>query len=70
MNIPTCAWKRVTRDGVRVVKVCCPACGVWGELADHKIGSDGTVTPSALCGNGDCPFHEHIALDGWKPERV
>jgi hypothetical protein len=41
----------VRRDGAPLVYVCCPACGVWGDLGEHEIADDGRVTPSVICGN-------------------
>lgn len=49
--IPQCAWKKVTRDGSPLIKVCCPACGVWGDLGEHEIEADGTVKPSVQYSN-------------------
>jgi hypothetical protein len=67
MLVPRAAWKTVKRDGEPLLKVCCPACGIWGDLADHSISEDGTVSPSLICGNSPCKFHEHVRLEGWKP---
>lgn len=51
MAIPRVAWKIVERDGKPVVKMCCPACGIWADLDEHEIAADGTVTPSVVCAN-------------------
>lgn len=56
--IPPDAWKWVLRDGSPIIKVCCPACGVWGEL-DHIVHEDGRVDPSLQCSN-DGAIHEVV----------
>ena len=39
--------------------------GHSGLLEDHEIGPDGTVSPSLVCPEVGCPWHETIRLDGW-----
>lgn len=51
MSIPVEAWKIVMRDGLPIVKMCCPGCGMWSDLGDHDIASDGSVSPSIVCPN-------------------
>lgn len=51
ISVPTVAWRKILSDGIPIVKVCCPACGHWGDLTDHQIAADGTVSPSVICGN-------------------
>ncbi len=48
--------------------------GVWATcpkghsaMLDHMVRSDGKVTPSLVCPDADCGFHEHIRLIGWEP---
>lgn len=33
----------------------------------HEIAVDGTVTPSAVCPEPNCTFHEHVVLQDWIP---
>ncbi len=33
----------------------------------HTIADDGTVTPSTVCPEPGCDFHEHVILEGWVP---
>lgn len=36
-----------------------------GLIDEHEIAADGTVTPSVVCNQDGCDFHEHIRLIGW-----
>ena len=42
----------------------CPD-GHPGALSDHQIAADGTVTPSVVCPEETCEFHQMIRLVGW-----
>jgi hypothetical protein len=33
----------------------------------HQIASDGTLSPSYVCGGTNCVFHEFVRLEGWSP---
>lgn len=44
--------KQVRRDGLRIWKVRCPECGIWGDVDYEQL--DGRV--SLDCPN--CPYHE------------
>lgn len=44
--------------------VSCPDCGKGVSLSNHRIGTDGTVTPSLVCPHG-CGFNDEIHLEGW-----
>ncbi len=58
-------WWPVTRaDGRRNAMVACGR-GHIASLADHTIGPDGTVTPSLVCPETGCDWHEWVRLDGW-----
>lgn len=48
--------------GKETVKLYCPDCGKAGDLGEHEIDADGKVTPSVVCPNEDCNFHEYIIL--------
>lgn len=40
----------------------------YGQEGDgHTIAADGTVTPSTVCPEEGCTFHEWVILDGWTP---
>lgn len=54
-------WRPV-RGGTSA-RLTCPRCGYDAEL-DHKIGADGTVTPSVECPSG-CGLHESVRLTDW-----
>lgn len=49
----------------RAVAFCCPN-GHIGGLSDHEIAPDGTVSPSVVCPEPGCDFHEFIKLEGWQ----
>lgn len=42
----------------------CPRCGLLGVL-DHEVADDGVVSPSVVCANPDCDFHDQIQLEDW-----
>lgn len=46
------------------VLFCCPH-GHLGNLGDHFIDDKGVVTPSVVCVDDTCEFHEYIVLEGW-----
>lgn len=52
------------------VRLRCPGCGTTASLEDHEIADDGTVTPSLVCQNEGCGFHENVQLSGWEPPVV
>lgn len=64
LDIPWPAWERKKLDGEYVIWIYCPKCSQRGLLDDHIILSDGTVTPSVVCGNEGCDFHEQVRLTG------
>jgi hypothetical protein len=47
--------------------VCCGN-GHIASLADHAIGFGGYVTPSLVCPEPGCSWHEWVHLDGWAPD--
>lgn len=59
-------WKPVTmaKGNGRSALFSCSN-GHPGSLFDHSISEDGTVTPSVVCPEDGCTFHEHIRLVGW-----
>lgn len=42
----------------------CPTCGRVFCLVEHRISTDGRVSPSVVCPYG-CGFHVFLQLDGW-----
>ncbi len=42
--------------------------GHGGTLPDHEVAEDGTVTPSVVCPEPSCDFHEHVRLMGWRAD--
>ena len=49
----------------RTALMKCPL-GHIGDLSDHEIAADGTVTPSVQCGHLACTFHDFVVLQDWK----
>lgn len=69
----------IDRDDSRRTKPCwyvwsdhhiamfrCPK-GHCGRF-DHAIAADGTVSPSVVCPEPGCGFHDHIRLKNWDPK--
>lgn len=54
--------------GKRTALVACPNCGKIASLSDHEIDNSGHVTPSVVCPQNSCEFHEMVVLDGWDPD--
>lgn len=62
-------WIRVLRTGKPdSATVVCPS-GHVGSLLDHEIADDGSVTPSLVCPEDGCGWHEHVRLIGWDHRR-
>ncbi len=47
--------------------LACPTCGSQGSLHDHDISSEGHVTPSVVCSQEGCTFHDYAKLTDWPP---
>ena len=63
-------WKGLKlADGTRSASYVCPN-GHEMVLINHTISLDGMVTPSVVCPQGGCGFHEYLLLQGWTPEAV
>ena len=60
-------WKGGKTPKGRTALFCCPKCGEAASLFGHTIAVDGTVTPSVVCPQEGCTFHEFIRLEAWKP---
>lgn len=54
---------------------CCPNghlnslrdAGFEARPGNHRVGEDGAVSPSYVCVEPGCGFHEFVRLDGWVP---
>lgn len=61
-------WQKVTElpSMARVVWAVCGN-GHRAMLDDHVISADGSVTPSLVCPEPGCGWHENVKLEGWTP---
>lgn len=46
----------------------CPGCQKEGTLGSltHTISQDGEISPSIICGHGDCEWEGFVKLQGWR----
>jgi len=58
-------WSANEIDGKKVTVMSCPKCGKLGSLNDHTIDDKGRVTPSVICPESACGFHDTVKLLGW-----
>lgn len=59
------AWKAENRERLPdTTNVVCGN-GHAGLIDEHVIADDGTVSPSVVCTEENCGWHEHIQLDRW-----
>lgn len=58
-------WRPWDFAGGRRVILACPRCGEEASLGGHKIADDGAVTPSVVCPQHSCDYHEMIRLLDW-----
>jgi hypothetical protein len=64
-------WWGFAGDEPRYVVLRCPN-GHEGTLrhlqarTGHEIAADGKVSPSAVCPEDECDFHEFVRLTGWR----
>lgn len=66
-QIPPLHWVgAMPASGQRTALVAC-----WGghvaSLSRYTIATDGTVTPSVVCPEHGCLWHEVVRLEGWTP---
>jgi len=61
--MPAGTWQPATFEGQRTATLACPS-GHLG-LLNHEISETGVVSPSVVCPDGSCDWHEHVKLDGW-----
>ena len=57
-------WRLTEINGNDTVAIFDTA-GHYVVLTGHRIGSDGTVSPSVRCRHDGCGFHEFVRLLDW-----
>lgn len=62
-NVPY-TWRTLLNEGKLSASIVCKK-GHYGILADHEIDKRGIVTPSVVCPEKGCDFHEFITLEDW-----
>ena len=66
-NLPPLSWTwwiwLDTKELVPVMR--CTGGHMFLIRDNHTIAADGSVSPSMVCPNPPCPYHEFIQLDGW-----
>ena len=50
----------------RYLLIRCPKCRKDYALTEHLINTDGKISPSVVCPNVNCDFHEEVRLLDWK----
>lgn len=62
---------RHLRSGEPPLKVVGMTCHKkhFAILDDHEIADDGMVTPSVICPETGCDFHEMVTLEGWNKSK-
>lgn len=46
--------------------VCCPY-GHQGLIQPpHQVSDEGVVSPSCICPDDGCPWHDYLTLDDWR----
>jgi hypothetical protein len=56
-------WTRALRNGRPTVRIACPKCLTSGDLDAHDIDADGNVSPTVVCPNEACDFHDTVKLE-------
>ena len=64
---PPFHWKACHPSTIKRFKaeMCCPE-GHGLVLKGHSIAADGRVSPSIVCPNPTCSFHEFVSLSDWE----
>jgi hypothetical protein len=73
VNVPRIDASKIDPDGPifgwdeqnEVVYLRCPF-GHIGDLGNHQVSIDGTVSPSVVCPKKGCTFHETVFLEGYQ----
>ena len=60
-------YRRGTSNGKKTATMSCPDCGQSASLSEHSIYDGGKVSPSVVCPNDGCNFHEYVKLLLWEP---
>ena len=66
-DLTALTWKGGRTPAGRTALLSCPD-GHIASLSQHTIAADGTVSPSVVCPEPGCDFHEHVRLVGWEAE--
>lgn len=67
-DAPGMWWRPVrTAEGAQTAWVKAP-CGHEFSLTKHGIRPDGVVSPSVVCPEKGCAFHDYLSLLGWPAE--
>ncbi len=59
-------WKPVTQKDVLDTATVVCARGHSGLIDEHRIASDGTVSPSLVCTQNGCDWHIWVILRDWE----
>jgi hypothetical protein len=59
------SWKGLQTPSGRNATLTCRN-GHTCALTQHTIAPDGTVSPSLVCPELGCGFHEWVRLEGWQ----
>lgn len=57
-------WRPVHIDNRWSAALTCGN-GHYGLIDEHQIAHDGVVTPSVVCTESGCYWHEWVVLVGW-----
>ena len=52
-------------EGKKTATMSCPICGQSASLSQHNIDKKGNVSPSVVCPNNACTFHEYVQLENF-----
>lgn len=61
---PPLTWLPLKDKARLSASFICPN-GHDGTLLDHTIAPDGAVSPSVVCPQEGCTFHDSVRLEGW-----
>lgn len=53
------------KTDIQTAVLTCPNCGNAMSLKEHTIAENGAVSPSVVCPEKDCTFHEFVVLKEW-----
>lgn len=58
-------WRPVRMPGARWSATVVCAHGHNERIDEHEIANDGRVSPSVVCTENRCAWHEYVKLVGW-----